>query len=133
MVNIDARLQEDSIHLTDLSLCRVFLKKDAENPWLVLVPLRENKKEIIDLEITDQNLLLEEIRTCSLALKKIFSPDKLNVAVLGNIVPQLHVHIIARYQRDRAWPNPIWGTSSKQEWDSSKVEQQFSALKGEFE
>jgi diadenosine tetraphosphate (Ap4A) HIT family hydrolase len=132
MVNIDARLQKDSIPLIDLSLCRVLLKKDAENPWLVLVPLRENKIELIDLEISDQNTLMEEIRLCSHAIQKVFAPDKLNIATLGNIVPQLHIHVIARYKKDRAWPNPLWGTNSKDVWENSKVKSKVKTLKGEL-
>lgn len=82
---------------------------DQRFPWLILVPQQPNLIEIIDLDEASQLQLMEEISLISREMKQIFSPDKLNIAALGNMVSQLHIHIIARYKNDEAWPNPIWG------------------------
>lgn len=106
---IDAKLLKDTHEIGKLALCRVLLVNDARFPWLILVPQRAGIAEIIDLTPADQQLLWREIAQASLALKTVFQPDKLNVAALGNVVRQLHVHVIARFASDAAWPKPVWG------------------------
>ncbi len=128
-VVIDPRLVQESEFLCDLKLCRVYLKKDSEVPWIVLVPRKENCTELTDLNEKERYLLMDEIQKCCLALEEHFEFQKLNVATLGNIVSQLHVHVIGRLQTDRAWPNPIWGTSAKGDWISSEIYKQYEALK----
>lgn len=108
-VNIDTRLTEGSVHLGDLALCRVFLVDNALFPWLVLVPKKPNLVELLDLSASDRYILMDEIALVSRCFKEIFSPDKLNVATLGNQVSQLHIHVIARFKTDSAWPEPVWG------------------------
>ena len=108
-VQLDPRLSGDSLFLTDWPLCRVLRFNDRAYPWLVLVPRRKGMREIIDLDLADQQILLGEIGRASRALRKALRPEKLNVAALGNMVPQLHVHVIARFTDDPAWPRPIWG------------------------
>lgn len=110
---LDPRLTESSTDVATLELCKVLLVDNALFPWLLLVPQRTNIKEIIDLNAKDRLTLIQEISMISEIMQDVFSPDKLNVATLGNIVPQLHVHIIARYQNDSAWPQPVFGGSSK--------------------
>ena len=95
----------------DLPLCRVLLIKDANYPWLLLVPRRHDVVEIIDLDEVEQAQLMTEIADAARALKAITGCDKLNVAALGNVVPQLHVHVIARSRSDAAWPKPVWGAA----------------------
>jgi diadenosine tetraphosphate (Ap4A) HIT family hydrolase len=103
------QLSADTFVLGDWPLCRVLRMNDRAYPWLILVPRVPDIREIIDLSERDQQQLTAEIVRASRALKDLVNPDKLNVAALGNAVPQLHVHIIARYKTDPAWPRPIWG------------------------
>ena len=103
------QLEADTSTIGDLALSRLLLANDANYPWLLLVPRCTGASEIIDLSESDQNQLAAEIAAASRALKAVAPCDKLNVAALGNVVPQLHVHVIARFVGDPAWPNPIWG------------------------
>jgi len=106
------QLSADTLLLGDWPLCRVLRMNDRAFPWLILVPRVADIREIIDLADADQQRLMGEIARASRALKALLNPDKLNVAALGNAVPQLHVHIIARYRTDPAWPRPIWGVQA---------------------
>jgi diadenosine tetraphosphate (Ap4A) HIT family hydrolase len=105
----DERLAKDSSLLRQLVISDLRLMEDARFPWLLLVPRREGATELIDLPRADQTLLLAEIETVSRALKSVTQCDKLNVAAIGNVVPQLHIHIVARFRSDAAWPRPVWG------------------------
>ncbi len=111
---LNERVQEESDFIHNLPLSEVRLAKDGRYPWLILVPRRKDICEIIDLELVDQRQLFDEITVCSHLLRTLTKPDKLNVAALGNIVPQLHIHVIARFCQDAAWPNPIWGNGIAQ-------------------
>lgn len=103
------QLVADTVAVGDLALCRVLLSNDANYPWLILVPRRPDIVELIDLTAVDRAALSAEIDAAARALKATVPCDKLNVAALGNMVPQLHVHIIARRHGDPAWPKPVWG------------------------
>ena len=103
------QLATDTFEVGRLPLSRVLLMNDARYPWLILVPERPELVELVDLVPADHAQLTDEIRRASLALRAAFRPDKLNVAALGNVVPQLHVHVIARFRTDAAWPRPVWG------------------------
>ena len=105
------QLAQDTVAIGELTLCRLLLNKDANYPWLLLVPRRAGVTEIIDLDADAQAQLMAEIADVSHALRDITQCDKLNVAALGNMVPQLHVHIIARRKSDVAWPRPVWGVA----------------------
>src|SRR6202158_843274 len=107
--SLHSQLKKDTIDIGDLPLCRVLVIKDAHYPWLLLVPRREDAGEIIDLQEVEQAQLMTEISRVARALKDITQCDKLNIAALGNVVPQLHVHIIARRTSDVGWPRPVWG------------------------
>lgn len=109
---LDETLERNTYQLGDLQLSRVLLMDDARYTWLILVPRRAGIVEIIDLTPADRALLFEEIITVSEVLQAVATPDKLNVGALGNMVRQLHVHAIARFQSDPAWPGPVWGHSS---------------------
>lgn len=102
-------LKKDCIALGSLKLCRVLLMNDSQFPWLILVPERENITEIHQLSSDDQQQLIRE--SCYIAehLASLFEADKMNIAALGNMVPQLHIHHVVRYKTDLAWPAPIWG------------------------
>lgn len=109
MYALHPQLAEETVPVCDLDLCRVLLSKDVTYPWLVLSPRREGLRDLHDLNEADGAAALAEIRRCSRALVDLFRPDKMNVAALGNQVPQLHIHIIARFTTDPAWPGPVWG------------------------
>lgn len=120
-MKINERLAADTILIKDLELCELRLLKD-ELDWFVLVPKRESITEIYELDKKDQAVLLDEINFVSLKLKEIGNPDKINIGAIGNVVSQLHIHIIGRFKTDRAWPNTIWGTESTAKFDMEKVE-----------
>lgn len=115
-------LNQDSILIKELELCQLRLIMDGEVDWFILVPQRDNIKEIFQLTSQDQLLLLSEINEISKLLNVTVSPDKINVAAIGNMVPQLHIHILARYKYDRAWPGTIWGTNSLTPFSQSRVD-----------
>lgn len=106
-------LEESSFFITNMPLCQVRLMNNCLFPWIILIPNIPGVKEIIDLNWNDRLKLMEEICIVSEKINKIFTPDKLNVAMLGNEVSQLHVHIIGRYKIDEAWPKPVWNSGSK--------------------
>jgi diadenosine tetraphosphate (Ap4A) HIT family hydrolase len=106
---IHAQLLADCIVLGRFPLCHLLLSKDANYPWCILVPDRAGVSEIHQLGDADQQQLIRESSLLARVLEAAFSPDKLNIAALGNIVPQLHVHHIVRYRNDPAWPAPVWG------------------------
>jgi diadenosine tetraphosphate (Ap4A) HIT family hydrolase len=103
------RLRADCVEVTRWPLSLVLLMNARQWPWLILVPCRPMIREIHDLAESDQQALMSEIARASRALTRLVRPDKINVAALGNLVPQLHVHVIARFAGDPAWPNPVWG------------------------
>lgn len=105
------QLANDTQPVAHLPLCDVLLMDNANHPWLILVPRVANAVELIDLDEAQQAELMREIARASRALQSVFKPHKLNVAALGNLVPQLHVHVIARFQDDIAWPRPVWGSA----------------------
>ncbi|MBC6941953.1 MAG: HIT domain-containing protein [Xanthomonadales bacterium] len=106
---LDARLAADSHPIGDLALSSLRLMDDARFPWLILVPRIAGARELVDLDAGDRGALLDEITAVGRALELELQPDKLNIAALGNVVAQLHVHVIARYRNDAAWPQPVWG------------------------
>ena len=127
--SLHPQLAKDTIDIGDLPLSRVLVIKDANYPWLLLVPRREGAVEIIDLDEVAQAQLMTEITRVSRAVKEITKCDKLNVAALGNMVPQLHIHIIARRTGDVAWPRPVWGVAPPMPHDAQEVQQFISAVR----
>ncbi|HRP73319.1 MAG TPA: HIT domain-containing protein [Luteimonas sp.] len=103
------QLAADTHPLATLALCELRLMDDSNYPWLVLVPRVAGAREMIDLDTGQRHLLTDEIDRAGRLLREVFRPFKLNVAALGNLVPQLHVHVIARFEHDPAWPAPVWG------------------------
>jgi diadenosine tetraphosphate (Ap4A) HIT family hydrolase len=127
--SLHPQLAKDTIDIGDLPLSRVLVIKDANYPWLLLVPRREGAVEIIDLDEVAQAQLMTEITRVSRAVKEITKCDKLNVAALGNMVPQLHIHIIARRTSDVAWPRPVWGVAPPVPHDAQEVESFIGAIR----
>jgi len=109
--DLHPQLAADTLFLADWPLSRVLRMNDRTYPWLILVPRIGGIREIIDLEASEQQILMQEIARASEALKRLRRPHKINVAALGNMVPQLHVHVIGRDEGDPAWPKPVWGVA----------------------
>jgi diadenosine tetraphosphate (Ap4A) HIT family hydrolase len=126
---LDPVLERDTRSIGDMSLCRVLLNRDANYPWLLLVPRRRGAVELIDLDDADQAHLTTEIAAASRALKTATACDKLNVAAIGNVVAQLHVHIIARRHDDAAWPKPVWNAVPAKPYDETAVQTLIAALR----
>ena len=126
---LDPALERDTVMACDLALSRVLLNNDANYPWLILVPRRADKVELIDLDEADRLTLWKEIAQVSRVLKGLTRCHKLNVAQLGNQVAQLHVHIIAREKNDAAWPNPVWGRAPRKEYDAGEREKLLKTLR----
>ena len=126
---LDPLLEHDTIPVGDMPLCRVLLIKDANYPWLLLVPRRHQAVEIGDLDTIEQAQLMSEIAHASRTLKELTSCDKINVAALGNVVPQLHVHVIARRRGDPAWPRPVWGVVPALNYDDDALQTLMAPLR----
>ena len=127
--SLHPQLEKDTIDIGDLPLSRVLVIRDSNYPWLLLVPRRPDVGEIIDLDEVEQAQLMTEVSRTARALKEITKCDKLNIAALGNMVPQLHLHIIARRTGDAAWPRPVWGAVPAVPHDAAEVQHFISALR----
>jgi len=111
--SIDKNFLKDSYYINQLKLCTIRLINNSKFPWIILIPNRKNKTDITDLNSKDQILLMKEIVHCSKLMKKIFKTSKLNVEKIGNKVPQLHIHVIARFKKDSSWPLSVWVVKGK--------------------
>lgn len=121
MFELDERLAADTTEIGDLELCRVLLMNDVRYPWAILVPTKPNLTEIGDLARDDRIMLMDEIDTVSAALSDLYNPLKMNVGALGNIVRQLHVHVVGRTECDPAWPGPVWGHSPPESYSAEAL------------
>lgn len=126
---LDPRLADDTHPVAQLPLCELRLMDDAHHPWLVLVPRVVGATELIDLSEAQQQALLREVSKASRVLRERFAPDKLNVAALGNVVPQLHLHVIARYTGDIAWPKPVWGQAAARPYTPEALVERVATLR----
>jgi len=122
------QLAAETVFVGDLTLSRVLLMNNSRFPWILLVPRRNGIREIIDLPDRAQAVLYAEITAASKAMRAIYRPDKLNVAAIGNMVPQLHVHIIARWAEDEAWPKPTFGFAPALPYEPSALEETRTRL-----
>jgi diadenosine tetraphosphate (Ap4A) HIT family hydrolase len=113
MYRINKKFLKSSHHTTELKLCSIRLHDNSKFPWIILIPKRKNITDISELSSKDQLLLMKEIVYSSKVMKKLFKTSKLNVEKIGNIVPQLHIHIIARYKNDSSWPLSVWVVKGK--------------------
>ena len=127
--NLDPRLANDTHFLLEAPLCRIGLMDDARFPWLILVPCVPLVREWPDLSLIQQVQLQVEINTAARALQQAFPQgEKLNIAALGNVVPQLHIHVILRHAGDAAWPKPVWGHGDRQPYSSAAARETLSAI-----
>lgn len=129
MFAIHPRLAADTVAVLEWRLCRVLLMNDRTFPWLVLVPARENVSEIHQLDATERCVLIEEIARAGRVLLDMTRADKVNTAALGNVVPQLHIHVIARFQHDTAWPRPVWGVLPPTPYDRDELSEMVARLR----
>ena len=118
---LDPRLQQDTLPIGEFPLCRLLLSNDSNYPWFILVPRRDDISEIFQLGVADQLQLWKETTLLSELLKDSFDADKLNVAALGNVVSQLHMHVIVRKREDAAWPAPVWGKHPAKPYSAQQV------------
>ena len=126
---LDERLRDDTHAVVDLALSRVLLMDDARFPWLILVPRVAAARELTALSPVDQARLLAEINLAAGVLNRLHAPDKLNIAALGNVVAQLHVHVIARRVGDAAWPRPVWGDGVREPYPTDAARASVAALR----
>lgn len=121
MFALDPRLQQDTLPIGDFPLCRLLLSNDSNYPWFILVPKRQSISELFQLNDADQQQLWKETTALAETLKDSFDADKMNVATLGNVVSQLHMHVIVRKRDDAAWPAPVWGKHPARPYNAEQV------------
>jgi diadenosine tetraphosphate (Ap4A) HIT family hydrolase len=126
------RLTADAREAARLDLSFLLLMNARQWPWLILVPRRAGIREIHELAAADRAMLMEEIARCGRVLADLFKPDKINIGALGNIVPQLHVHVIARFMDDPAWPKPVWGAVAPEPYAADEMGARIAALRAAF-
>ena len=129
---LDPRLDADTVLLGDLALSRVLLLNDKRFPWFVLVPRLPGVSELTDLSPEDAARLMEEIRLAVGVMQTLAKPDKVNVGALGNVVAQLHVHVIGRFRSDPAWPGPVWGHGTREPYPAHAAAQLVERAQGLF-
>jgi diadenosine tetraphosphate (Ap4A) HIT family hydrolase len=119
----------DTVEVARLALCRVGLLNDSTYPWLVLSPMLPGLRDLHDVPAAHHGALMAEITRASRALQQLYAPDKINVAALGNVVPQLHVHVIARFRGDPAWPKPVWGQVPARSYEKAALDELLDRLR----
>lgn len=132
MFKLDSRLQQDTLDFGSFPLCRLLLLNDSNYPWFILVPQRDNLREIHHMKVVDQQQLWFESTQLSLWMEHFFNFDKLNIAALGNVVSQLHLHHVGRKVGDPAWPGPVWGHSPAVPWDEGEIARLQQGVRIEF-
>lgn len=129
---LDARLQADTVPVASLKMCNVLLMNDARYPWLIVVPRETGLVEISDLGDEARQRLWDEVNRAAKALREVAPCDKLNVGALGNIVRQLHVHVVARREGDTAWPGPVWGHGRAEPYSAESLQPLLALLREQF-
>ncbi len=123
------RLEQDCIAIGRFELCRLLMMNDSQYPWFILVPERADLQEIYQLSTADRQLLIEESSYLAENLAVLFNADKMNIAAIGNMVPQLHIHHVVRYQIDKAWPAPVWGKFDTVPYTEQQIAENLSRIK----
>jgi diadenosine tetraphosphate (Ap4A) HIT family hydrolase len=132
LFTLDPRLQKDTLQIAEFSLCKVLLMNDARYPWVILVPKITGLTEIFQLDEAGQQQLMVESNFVASKLKEVVQADKMNVAALGNVVSQLHIHHVARFIQDDTWPAPVWGKGDAIAYTQAESDAVISLLKSEF-
>ena len=126
---LDGRLKADCEFIANLGLCSLWLMNNASVPWFILVPNLSHAIELTDLPITQQQQVLHEMNQVAAMVTSLYNPDKLNIGALGNVVSQLHIHLIGRFTNDPAWPNPVWGRLAANAYGEAQLEQQLTNIR----
>ncbi len=129
---LHTQLAKDTFFIRDLKLCQLVLMNDKRFPWMVLVPRKNDATELTDLLPGEQKTLLEEINRVSVFMKQFYRSEKMNIATIGNIVPQLHIHIVARFSKDLAWPKPVWGFGDMVPFMEEEGKEMVSKIQGQL-
>lgn len=130
---LDERLEADTFPVTELPLCRVLLMNDTRFAWVILVPRQPGASEVFDLDEESQQQFWREASALGAAMKEAFEGDKINIAALGNVVSQLHVHVIVRHKNDAAWPGPVWGLGNAEPYTTDQQASVRAQLLAEIE
>lgn len=133
MFELHPVLANDTVEVIQLEVCRVLLMRDKTYPWVIAVPARDGLRDLDDLTDLDRELVMAEVDRVAKAMKRVFKPYKMNVAALGNVVEQLHIHIIARFQDDPAWPAPVWGKTDPVDYDDTLRDEVLARLRAELD
>ncbi|MDO9424484.1 MAG: HIT domain-containing protein [Methylobacter sp.] len=126
------RLEQDCIAIGRFELCRLLMMNDSQYPWFILVPERADLQEIYQLNKAERELLTEESSYLAENLANLYQADKMNIAAIGNLVPQLHIHHIVRYQTDKAWPAPIWGKFATVPYTEQQIRDNLARVKDQL-
>lgn len=129
LADIHPQLQQDCLLLGRFELCHLLLMQDANYPWFILVPDREGVSEVYQMSAVDQQSLTRESALLARVLSQQFHADKVNIAALGNIVPQLHIHHVVRYRHDAAWPAPVWGAAPARPYDAQQLQDVIAKIR----
>ena len=132
MFELDDRLAADTAPIGEFNLCRVLLMNDVRYPWLILVPEKPDLTEIGDLTRDDRIVLMDEMEKASNAIRVLYNPIKVNVGALGNVVRQLHIHIVGRTECDPAWPGPVWGHSAAEAYAPEAIAMRVREVRGKL-
>lgn len=132
MFTLDPRLHQDTIEIAEFSLSKVLLMNDARYPWVILVPKITGLTEVFELTDAEQHQLMVESNFVAAKLKSMVQADKMNIAALGNVVSQLHIHHVARFIQDEAWPAPVWGKGQAVAYSEHEADAVIAQLKSEF-
>jgi diadenosine tetraphosphate (Ap4A) HIT family hydrolase len=132
LFTLDPRLQKDTLQIAEFSLCKVLLMNDARYPWVILVPKITGLTEIFQLDEAGQQQLMVESNFVASKLKEVVQADKMNVAALGNVVSQLHIHHVARFIQDDVWPAPVWGKGEAIAYTQAELDAVIAVLRAEF-
>ena len=132
LFTLDPRLRQDTLYIAEFSLCKVLLMNDARYPWVILVPKITGLTEIFQLDDAGQQQLMVESNFVAQKLKQVIQADKMNVAALGNVVSQLHIHHVARFIQDDTWPAPVWGKGEAIAYTQAESDAVIALLKSEF-
>jgi diadenosine tetraphosphate (Ap4A) HIT family hydrolase len=132
MFTLHSQLAADTAEVLDLQICRVLLMNDSRYPWIILVPKQENLVELHDLDTKSYSIVTDEIRHASEIMSELFTAHKINIGALGNMVPQLHIHVIVRQTGDPAWPGPVWGVGSAIPYISSDLTSRIQRIDSAF-
>jgi diadenosine tetraphosphate (Ap4A) HIT family hydrolase len=129
MFKLNERLANDTFEVAEIANCKLLLLNDSRYPWLVLVPMQENVTELYQLSDEFNQKISKTINLIAQKISKEFKTDKINIGAIGNVVSQLHIHVLGRFKKDLAWPNPVWGHSPAVPYTPEQAQEQIAKIK----